>query len=77
MADYDRYLPGSQRAFSRRKTISQFLHLDLLLLTPVLILMVGGLVVLYSGSDGDSGTVIRQIRNQAVGLLAMLFAAQT
>ena len=76
MADYDRYLPGSQRAFSRRKTISQFLHLDLLLLTPVLILMIGGLVVLYSGSDSDSGTVIRQIRNQAVGLLAMLFAAQ-
>lgn len=76
MADYDRTLPGSQQAFSRRKTLSQFLHLDLVLLTPLLVLMMGGLVVLYSGSDGDWGTVTRQLRNQAVAFLAMLFAAQ-
>mgnify|MGYP001049265089 CR=1 FL=1 len=76
MADYDRTLPGSQQAFSRRKTLSQFLHLDLVLLTPLLVLVIGGLVVLYSGSDGDWGTVTRQLRNQAVAFSAMLFAAQ-
>lgn len=76
MADYDRTLPGSQQAFSRRKTLSQFLHLDLLLLMPLLVLMLGGLVVLYSGSAGDWGTVSRQLRNQAVAFAAMLFAAQ-
>lgn len=76
MADYDRTLPGSQQAFSRRKTVSQFLHLDLVLLAPLLMLMIGGLVVLYSGSDGDWGTVTRQLRNQAVAFAAMLFAAQ-
>ena len=76
MVDYDRHLPASQQAFSRRKRVSQFLHLDLLLLTPLLILMIGGLVVLYSGSDGDMATVMRQVRNQIVGLIAMLCAAQ-
>lgn len=43
MADYERYLPDHERDFRRRSTLAQMLHLDLLLLTPLLVLMFGGL----------------------------------
>ncbi len=76
MSDYTRVLENSNRDFSRRATIAQFLHLDLLLLAPLLLLMFSGLVILYSASDGSWDTVMRQGRNQIIGLLAMLAAAQ-
>ena len=76
MADYERYLPDHERDFRRRSTLAQMLHLDLLLLTPLLVLMFGGLFILYSGSDASWDTVIRQIRNQTVAIVAMLAAAQ-
>src|SRR5210317_174813 len=76
MADYERYLPDHERDFRRRSTLAQMLHLYLLLLTPLLVLMFGGLFILYSGSDASWDTVIRQIRNQTVAIVAMLGAAQ-
>lgn len=76
MADYERVLPDSERAFRRRNTLAQWLHLDLMLLLPLLVLLTGGLFVLYSGSDASWDTVFRQLRNQAVALVAMLAAAQ-
>ena len=76
MADYERYLPDHERDFRRRSTLAQMLHLDLLLLMPLLVLMFGGLFILYSGSDASWDTVIRQIRNQTIAIGAMLAAAQ-
>ena len=76
MADYERALPNSHRDLGRRKTLSEWLHLDLLLLAPLLALMLGGLLVLYSASDADWQTVVRQGRNQMIGLVAMALAAQ-
>lgn len=76
MSDYDRVLPGSHRDLARGKSLAEWLHLDLLLLAPLMALMVGGLVVLYSASGADWDTVARQARNQVVALVALLVAAQ-
>lgn len=76
MADYARTLPDAERDFSRRRSVLEWLHLDIWLLLPLLVLMAGGLAVLYSASEQDWGTVMRQIRNHLVGLAAMLAAAQ-
>lgn len=76
MPDYARTLPDAERDFAHRPGVLQWLHLDLWLLLPLLTLILGGLAVLYSASDADWGTVVRQLRNHAVGLVAMLLAAQ-
>ncbi|EED34345.1 rod shape-determining protein RodA [Luminiphilus syltensis NOR5-1B] len=76
MADYERSLPGSERDFSRRKTVLQFLHIDAYLLIPLLALVAGGLVVLYSASNEHVDTVMRQVRNFVIGFIVMLAAAQ-
>lgn len=76
MSDYARYLPDHERDFQSRTSISQWLHLDLYLLVPLLVLMGSGLLVLYSASDASWDTVLRQIRNQSIALVAMLVAAQ-
>ncbi len=76
MSDYDRVLPGSHRDLGRGKSLAEWLHLDLLLLAPLMALMAGGLVVLYSASGADWDTVARQARNQIVALVALLVAAQ-
>ncbi len=76
MADYSRTLPDAERDFARRPSIAQWLHIDVWLLLPLLLLITAGLTVLYSASDADWGTVYRQMRNHAIGLTAMLVAAQ-
>ena len=47
-------------------------RLDLPLLTALLLLMAFGLVVLYSASGADSGTVLRQAVRMATGLAALV-----
>jgi len=76
MSDFERVLPDSHRDLARGKSLAERLHLDLLLLAPLMVLMVGGLVVLYSASDADWDTVARQARNQVVALIALVVAAQ-
>ncbi len=76
MADYERYLADHERDFSRRNTLAQILHIDIWLLTPLLVLMLGGLFILYSGSDSSGDMVMRQLRNMIIASLAMLGAAQ-
>ena len=77
MADYERYLPaGHGSGFTQRSTIIQTLHLDVWLLMPLLVLMLGGLFVLYSSSDSDWSVIFRQLRNMVISLIAMLGAAQ-
>ncbi len=76
MADYAHYLPDAERDLRSRSSLAQLLHIDVLLLLPLLVLMLGGLVVLYSASDESWSTVIRQLRNMAVALVGMAIAAQ-
>ena len=76
MSEYTRFLEGSTRDFSRPRTPAERLHLDVVLLTPVLGIMTMGLFVLFSASDGDWDTVSRQIRNFVVGFGVLLVVAQ-
>ncbi len=76
MADYAHYLPDAERDLRSRTSFAQFLHIDVWLLLPLLVLMMGGLVVLYSASDGSWMAVTRQLRNMAVALVGMAIAAQ-
>ena len=76
MSEYTRFLEGSDRDFSRAQTPAERLHLDVVLLTPVLAIAAMGLFVLFSASDGDWNTVNRQIRNFVVGFGVLLVVAQ-
>jgi rod shape determining protein RodA len=76
MSEYTRFLEGSDRDFARAQTPAERLHLDLVLLTPILAIMTTGLFVLFSASDGDWDTVNRQIRNFVVGFAVLLLVAQ-
>jgi len=61
---------------SRRRNIFNRLHLDLPLLTSLLLLSGLGLVILYSAGGQEMAQVMRQATRLAVGLVAMLFLAQ-
>ena len=63
MSEYTRFLEGSERDFARAQTPAERLHLDVVLLLPMLAIMTTGLFVLFSASDGDRGTVNRQIQS--------------
>lgn len=76
MAEYSRFLEGSQEAFARQKGPAEWLHLDLSLLLPVTLVMALGLVILYSASGEDWDAVTRQARNFGVGWLVLLITAQ-
>ena len=76
MPEYSRSLIDSHRGFARSKTPAERLHLDLVLLLPVIMIMALGLFVLFSASDSDWGTVNRQIRNFIIGFGVLLAVAQ-
>ena len=76
MSEYTRFLEGSDRDFSRAQTPAERVHLDVVLLIPVLAIAVMGLFVLFSASEGDWNTVNRQIRNFVVGFGVLLVVAQ-
>ena len=76
MSDYARYLDDSQRSFAPQRSLARWLHLDLVLLVPLILIMALGLLVLFSASDGDWDTVSRQLRNFVVGWGALLVVAQ-
>ena len=76
MSEYTRFFEGSDRDFARARTPAERLHLDVVLLLPMLAIMTTGLFVLFSASDGDWGTVNRQIRNFVIGFAVLLLVAQ-
>lgn len=76
MSEYSRSLADSHQGFARPKTPAERLHLDLVLLLPVIMIMAVGLFVLFSASDSDWGTVNRQIRNFIIGFGVLLAVAQ-
>ena len=76
MPEYSRSLSDSHQGFARPKTPAERLHLDLVLLLPVVMIMTLGLFVLFSASDSDWGTVNRQLRNFIIGFGVLLAVAQ-
>ena len=76
MSEYSRSLADSHQAFARPKTPAERLHLDLVLLLPVIMIMAMGLFVLFSASDSDWGAVNRQVRNFIIGFGVLLAVAQ-
>lgn len=76
MPEYSRSLADSHQGFARPKTPAERLHLDLVLLLPVIMIMALGLFVLFSASDSDWGTVNRQLRNFIIGFAVLLAVAQ-
>ena len=76
MSEYSRSLTDSHQGFARPKTPAERLHLDLVLLLPMIMIMALGLFVLFSASDSDWGTVNRQIRNFIIGFGVLLAVAQ-
>jgi len=76
MPEYSRSLADSHQGFARPKTPAERLHLDLVLLLPVIMIMALGLFVLFSASDSDWGAVNRQLRNFIIGFGVLLAVAQ-
>ena len=76
MPEYSRSLADSHQGFTRPKTPAERLHLDLVLLLPVIMIMALGLFVLFSASDSDWGAVNRQLRNFIIGFGVLLAVAQ-
>ena len=76
MSEYTRFLEGSDRDFAKAQTLAERLRLDVLLLMPMLVIMITGLFVLFSASDGDWDTVNRQIRNFLIGFAVLMVVAQ-
>ncbi len=76
MSEYSRSLTDSHQGFAQPKTLAERLHLDWLLLLPMIMIMALGLFVLFSASDSDWGTVNRQLRNFIIGFGVLLAVAQ-
>ncbi len=76
MSEYSRSLADSHQGFARPKTPAERLHLDLVLLLPVMMIMALGLFVLFSASDSDWDTVNRQLRSLIIGFGVLLAVAQ-
>lgn len=74
--DFVRRLPGDPRGRTLMKTFLQRVHIDLPLLTLVLITLGYGIFVLWSASDGHLGYIKRQVTFAGMGLVGMLIVAQ-
>ncbi len=61
---------------SRSSRFLQYLHIDPVLLTGLLLLMAAGLGVLYSASDGSVDIVQRQVIRLSIAFAVMFFVAQ-
>jgi len=61
---------------SKTSRFLQFLHIDPVLLVALLLLMVAGLGILYSASDGSMELVQRQVIRLSIAFAVMFFVAQ-
>jgi len=74
-SSFDRNMSGDD-VLRRRATLLQRLHIDGQLLLLLLILIAGGLFVLYSASGKDWGLLLKQAGSFSIGLVAMFLVAQ-
>ncbi len=74
--DFARVAEVSSRELGARVRLLQVLHIDLWLVVPLLVLIVGGLFVLYSASGQSDVMLNAQIRNILVAMTVLLITAQ-
>ncbi len=74
-SSFDRNMSGDD-VLRRRATLFQRLHIDGQLLLLLLILIAGGLFVLYSAGGKDWGLLFKQATSFTIGLVAMFIVAQ-
>lgn len=74
--DFERVSQVSSRDLGSRIALLRFLHIDLWLFVPLVLLSVAGLVVLYSASGQSEAMMTAQIRNHFVALAVLLITAQ-
>jgi len=74
-SNFDRVL-SSEDVLRRRASLLQRLHIDGLLLLLLLVLVAGGLFVLYSASGKNWDIVIKQAASFGIGLVTMFVIAQ-
>lgn len=70
------FVRHADHSFGRRTTLAERLHIDIYLLGGLLLLSGCGLVVLYSASGGDWGSVYRQGIRFGVGFIGLFIVAQ-
>jgi len=75
VSDYIRQLPGEAGGFGRPTRTVPRLAMDAPLCGLLLLIMLLGLVVLYSASGQDTAAVMRQVRYFALAWVVMLVAA--
>lgn len=73
MSDFLRQLPDHERHRSR---LAYLLHLDLPLLTLLLVLSLTGLVVLYSANGREWAGIEKQVASMVIGYMVLLVMAQ-
>ncbi len=76
MSEFSRSMPLDDRDLAVSGSLIEKLRLDIVLLFPIILIMALGLFVLFSASDGDWTTVLRQLRNLFFGLCMFFAAAQ-
>ncbi|MFT7223912.1 MAG: rod shape determining protein RodA [Cellvibrionaceae bacterium] len=74
--DFIRRMPEAGYDLRRRRSIWQAIHIDPWLLLFLSIIIFGGLTILYSASEADTGMLKRQIAYLSIAFLAMLAVAQ-
>ncbi|AKH70843.1 rod shape-determining protein RodA [Spongiibacter sp. IMCC21906] len=75
-SDFLRQLPGDGHSMHGQRSISRRLRIDMPLLILLLILAGVGLTVLYSASDQNMASVLRQGRFLSVAFVVMILVAQ-
>jgi rod shape determining protein RodA len=74
--DFIRRMPEASQDLRRRRSIWQMIHIDPLLLVLLILLTCFGLVVLFSGSEGNSSLIKRQVVFFIIAYIAMFSIAQ-
>ena len=74
--DFERVSQVSSRDLGSRIAFLRLLHIDLWLFTPLVLLSMAGLVVLYSASGQSEPMMTAQIRNLFIAFAVLLITAQ-
>ena len=74
--DFLRRMPDAATAFSRRAGLAERLHIDFILLVPLIILTTIGLTVLYSASGHNVLSVEKQATFFVIAYITMFVVAQ-
>jgi rod shape determining protein RodA len=74
--DFIRRLPQSSGAFTRARSIGEMIHIDLFLVLVITVIVVFGLVVLYSAVEQQREVFTNQLTRIGIAVVVMVFLAQ-